>query len=217
MVHNVGINDMGRGWRTQNELNERIYRTWSSMLQRCYSKEYQKKYPTYKGCFVCEKWLKLSGFVEDVCKIDNYELWLKNPNKRISLDKDIKSNNKNKCYCLQQCKFVSNEDNIKQSRETTNYSFMKGENNFWYNKKRNDLVQNNKLLKSKKVSQYDLNGNLIRIWNSMSEVKRELNFDQGKISNCCIYYEKGEEWWKENRKGKPTKKYKGHVWKYYEG
>ena len=74
-IHNIGINDMPRGWRLKNELNERIYRVWHGMIQRCYSEKSLKKRNTYKDCYVCKSWLKLSNLVEDIQKIDGYELW----------------------------------------------------------------------------------------------------------------------------------------------
>ena len=98
MVYNIGINDMPKGWKRKTEWNLRVYNTWQSMLMRCYSNKYLEKYPTYKDCTVCNRWLVLSNFVDDVKLIDNYEYWLNRPNQRISLDKDIKSNGKNKCY-----------------------------------------------------------------------------------------------------------------------
>ena len=127
MVHGVGINDMPYGWRKESELNYRIYDGWKHMLERCYSEKYQEKFPTYKGCYVCERWLRLSNFVEDISKIDNYELWINNPKKYIALDKDIKNNGNNKCYCFEQCMFVTNEKNVKQSNKTMDYNKIKKE------------------------------------------------------------------------------------------
>lgn len=37
----------------------------------------------------------------------------------------------------------------------------------------------------KKVIQYDLNGNFIKIWNSATEVKQELKIHNGDIGKCC--------------------------------
>ena len=125
MVAEKGIYDMPRGWRTANELNKRIYQTWSNMIKRCYSERLHEKNPTYKNCYVCEKWLKLSGFVEDIEQIDGYELYKNNPNHFITLDKDIKSDNNNKCYCLEQCTFVRNEENVKQAIKYKNYEYIK--------------------------------------------------------------------------------------------
>jgi len=39
-----------------------FYRKWISMLTRCYSKNYQLRHPTYKGCSVSDEWLLFSAF-----------------------------------------------------------------------------------------------------------------------------------------------------------
>lgn len=44
--------------------------------------------------------------------------------------------------------------------------------------------ENNHL--SKKVLQLDKQGNVVRLWHSLMDVKRELGFDPGKISACCL-------------------------------
>ncbi len=38
---------------------------------------------------------------------------------------------------------------------------------------------------AKKVFQYDKSLNLIKIWNSVMDIERELNFNSGNISACC--------------------------------
>ena len=53
--------------------------------------------------------------------------------------------------------------------------------------------------KSRKIGQYDLNWNLIRVWGSMGEIKRELGINHCLISDCC--------------RGK-QKTSKGFKWKY---
>lgn len=58
-------------------------------------------------------------------------------------------------------------------------------------------MKNNKL--SKEVEQYDLQNNLIKVYDSANEVKRITGFSQGHISECC----RGE-----------MKTYKGYIWKY---
>lgn len=54
---------------------------------------------------------------------------------------------------------------------------------------------------SKKITQYDLQGNLIKIWDCMMDIERELKIDHSFISQCC--------------KGK-NKTAKGYIWRYYE-
>lgn len=51
---------------------------------------------------------------------------------------------------------------------------------------------------SKKVGQYDLNNNLIKIWNSISEAQKELKI--AHISDCC---------------NKKRKKAGGYIWKHH--
>lgn len=53
---------------------------------------------------------------------------------------------------------------------------------------------------SKKVNQYDLEGNFIKTWNSMGQIKRELGISHCMISDCC--------------RGK-QKTSGGYIWKYY--
>lgn len=63
----------------------------------------------------------------------------------------------------------------------------------------------NKLSKvcSKKITQYDLDGNYIRTWSSLSEIQRELGYAPSNISKCC--------------NGKPHYKTAyGYIWKYAE-
>lgn len=69
-----------------------------------------------------------------------------------------------------------------------------------FTKKQKEMVaKNNKKLKSKKVYQYDLNGNFIKQYSSVSEAARENGFAIGAIANCC----RGER-----------KKVYNYIWKY---
>ena len=189
-VLKVALNDMCRGWASENELNARIYNVWYGMLSRCYSKSSLKRKPFYEKCYVCERWLKLSNFVEDISKIEGYELWFNNPNKGIALDKDIKSNNQNNCYCLEKCKFVTNEENAKQSAKYKNLS----------------------------VVQYDLSNNLIKTYNSTREAERKTGIDHSSINYCCKFWEINcnKEEWSKKHKRKPSKTAGGYIWKYKE-
>ena len=130
IVYGKGINDMPRGWTSEDEWNKMVYLKWKNMLARCYSEKYHEKHPTYKDCTVCERWLLLSNFVEDFYKIDGYDKE-KLLNGELCLDKDIKSNGQNKEYYIENCMLVSNTENIKQSNKTMDYSFIKtGENKY---------------------------------------------------------------------------------------
>lgn len=54
---------------------------------------------------------------------------------------------------------------------------------------------------ARKVAQYDLNGNLIKIWDCMSDAARELGASNQSIYNCCKGF---------------SQKACGFVWRYYE-
>lgn len=174
----IGINDMPKGWTIENK---REYTLWSNMLTRCYSEECHKLYPSYDNCYVCERWLRLSNFIEDLPKIKNYDYWLKNPNKKISLDKDIKSNNNNKCYCLEECQFVDMETNTiqawknkKHTDETkekmkTNHADVRGKNN----------------PSSKRIVQLDFNNNFIKEFDYIKQASQKTGINRCSIGECC--------------------------------
>jgi response regulator of citrate/malate metabolism len=69
----------------------------------------------------------------------------------------------------------------------------------------NNNNQNHKLSKlSKKIAQCNLDGSIIKIFESISHASKELDLDRTTISRCCsdkyIHY----------------KTCKGFIWKYYE-
>lgn len=78
------------------------YRAWSSMLERCYSSSYQKRYPTYIGCTVSEEWLTFSNF-RAWMKVQDFE--------GKQLDKDLLFEG-NKVYSAKTCVFVTRAVNM---------------------------------------------------------------------------------------------------------
>ncbi len=109
LVQGVGINDAGvieikedcknqqNGKRKQNLIWFcPFYRTWKSMLKRCYSDKHQEKHPTYKGCSVVEEWLTFS----------NFKAWMEQQDwKGKELDKDLLQK-RNKIYSPETCIFI---------------------------------------------------------------------------------------------------------------
>ena len=219
MIYEKGVNDTEKGWTRKNEENKRIYRCWYSMLTRCYSKKFHELHKSYENCYACNRWLKLSNFAEDVKLLENYDKWLEN-NKKYELDKDLKSNGINKCYCPEQCMFLDKASNIIQSNKTMDYSFTKSKernnkiSNSLKNKPKSDEHKHNiseslKLSSKNKgknkycakcVAQYDLNNNLIKVWDYIKQASNELKIDSSSISKCC--------------RGK-LKTAGGYVWKYF--
>lgn len=119
-IYNVaclGLDKYGKRPKTTiNGNHTREYTLWQGMVERCYNTKCKGyKYYGEKGVKVCSRWLVFSNFLEDITKIENYELW-KNNHTKIHLDKDIKSGN-NKIYSLETCIFVTLTDNVKQRNE----------------------------------------------------------------------------------------------------
>ena len=78
------------------------YRTWKSMLGRCYSTKLQEKYTTYKGCSVSEEWKTFS----------NFKSWMECQDfEGMQLDKDLLFSG-NKVYSGETCAFVTRVVNM---------------------------------------------------------------------------------------------------------
>ncbi len=89
IVHGVGIYTEGK-YRARGSVKRmtREYTIWSNLLQRCYSKEYHKKYPSYAGCTVHKEWHNFQDFCEWYVNQPNYHE--KQPNGRSwPIDKDL--------------------------------------------------------------------------------------------------------------------------------
>lgn len=207
MIFGKGINDMPRGWRLETEINKRIYRCWHGMLKRCYSEKWHEIHPTYKECFVCERWLKLSNFIEDLHKIDNYELWLINNN--YQLDKDIKSNGKNKCYCLDECMFTTQEENVRQANKTRDDMSKAKSEETKHNMSKAKKGEKNPMYGKHRYGKDAPNlGSLIERWNKDGELLDikyqfeyvQMGFNSGNISLCC---------------SNKQKSHKGYIFKYH--
>lgn len=143
LVYEHGINDMPYGWIKENKWNKKVYQKWTSMLNRVYSEKYHKRNPAYidSTCQLELHWL--SYFVKHIIEIEGYDYNMFMCGV-LHLDKDIKSNGKNKEYSIKNCMFVTQTENSKQSsigRKCSEETKQKmsishsGDNNFWYGKK----------------------------------------------------------------------------------
>ena len=99
LVCGVAVNDAAfvsaptiEGKQVQNP----CYRTWVSMLQRCYDKKCQERNKTYIGCSVSREWLNLSTFQAwwETHQVDGW-----------CLDKDLICLG-NRVYSPERCVFV---------------------------------------------------------------------------------------------------------------
>lgn len=96
--------------KTENVIYKKVYQLWRNMTQRCTNplNPYYKNYGG-KGCKVCDRWMTLDNFIEDVDSIKGFSLeaFL---NGSITLDKDKSISN---IYSLDRCEFISAEENNK--------------------------------------------------------------------------------------------------------
>ena len=75
LVHGVGVNDLPYRTHVREELTKnggkrirksvflcKYYAVWKSMIERCYSKKYLERNPSYIGTSVCSEWLSTTAF-----------------------------------------------------------------------------------------------------------------------------------------------------------
>lgn len=96
----VGIYSAGIGNKIMDE-----YSVWVSMMKRCYSKKFQKRFPAYKGCTVVSEWHNFQNFGEWYTE-NYYEI----DGEGTELDKDILIKG-NKIYGPETCIFVPQKIN----------------------------------------------------------------------------------------------------------
>lgn len=102
-----GIGYLGEGkYKTKDEngLTDQ-YKSWVSMLMRCYSSVFHQKQPSYIGCTVDERWHNFQVFAK--WYDENYYTI---EGRRMNLDKDILVKG-NKHYSPETCVFVPDDIN----------------------------------------------------------------------------------------------------------
>ena len=97
---NIGFLGEGQYKQSINRKSTKIYNYWSSMIQRCYDKNYLKRRPTYINCVVCDDWHNFQYFAKWFDK-NFYQV----DNEIMALDKDILYKG-NKIYSPNTCIFV---------------------------------------------------------------------------------------------------------------
>lgn len=134
IVQNFGINDIP-DYDMSTEENKRIYKLWSHIIERCSDKN-RKKYKTYSQDMVCEKWIRFSGFLDDIEKVEGFKEWLDAGKGSYHLDKDSKDPN-NRIYSLETCIFLTPSESGKEvyNRKKDLYDNTKPLRAYWVKKK----------------------------------------------------------------------------------
>lgn len=63
-VYGIGFLGEGEHIASNKDGSAPVYRVWSQMLARCYSKSQQAKQPSYVGVTVCDEWHNFQNFAE---------------------------------------------------------------------------------------------------------------------------------------------------------
>lgn len=105
VVFGIGFIGVGKHKASESGKHTKMYATWKNMLERCYSDELHSRYPTYKGCTVCDEWHNFQNFAEWMVAQD-YD--------GKHLDKDIKVKG-NKTYSPETCSFVTCKENVREA------------------------------------------------------------------------------------------------------
>lgn len=97
-----------------NPVHKKMRELWRSMMNRCYSDK-SGSYKNYGaiGVTVCEKWKKYDGFLDDIDKVDGFDIE-KILRGDLQLDKDVKQegiSSDQKVYSLVACTFITRSDN----------------------------------------------------------------------------------------------------------
>ena len=130
-----------------------LYYRWANMLGRCYSEKHSG-YKSYgaKGCYVEDYLLNFKNYVEFVEGLENYKLLKENPEK-YHIDKDMKNPN-TKCYSRETISIITKEKNIE--------------------------IENND--KSIQIEAYDLNGNFVASFISITIAEKMTGIPRGNIA-----------------------------------
>ena len=164
-------------------------------------KEEWKDIPNYEGLY------QISNLGNIKRKKDNY-IFKKNKNnggyRIVTLTKNKIEKNVSVHRLVAQA-FIPNPNNLPQINHIDGNKMNNNVNNLeWCTQSENmkhAYINNLEVQKGKKIIQYDIDMNIIKIWNKMIDAENQLNISHSKISMVC----QG----KRNKAG-------GFIWRYYD-
>ena len=131
-VYDVGI--LGNKYQSKvNGVMTKEYKLWQSMLERCYSDVYKKRYPTYEGCEVSDNFKSFEYFYEWCHSQIGFS------NQGWHLDKDLLIKG-NKVYSETTCVFLPKDINSLLTKSTASRGeYLIGV--YWHNTKKAFVAQ----------------------------------------------------------------------------
>lgn len=91
----------------------RAHHLWHGILTRCYSTTLQARSYYQKGTQVSVRWLNFALFLEDLPKLEGFDLWL--TGEKVEIDKDKKVGGGGRYYSRETCLFLPLAENRSQA------------------------------------------------------------------------------------------------------
>lgn len=132
-----------------------------------------------KGCILRPKYNRKNGYCQ-ICLHNNTDIKYCYIHRLVAEAFVPNDDPQNKIYC-------NHINEVKTDNRACNLEWVTHSQNMRHNglSERIAEKERNNKLNSKEIEQYDLDGNYIRTWPSINEVKRSLGISTGGISNCC--------------------------------
>ena len=194
----------------EKDIKKILRRVYYNIKNRCYNPNGKDAKIYYKrNITVCDEWLGENGF-------KNFYNWAIEHNfkKELTLDRidNDKGYSPNNCHWITDKEQSRNKTNNKiveyqgqkytmiELSEKLNIPYFTLTSQFRRNSNNIGIVREKRTVK--KIAQYTLDYQLIKIWNSTMEIERATSINHSRISKCC-YHKQG------------TQQCAGYRWEFY--